>query len=156
MSYLGRKMAADKMSNAARAANRNGDDLASATLLLLASIYLLGRDDLMKYVWVTAQAAAETADEEKLRRRGITPPGPDKGDRVDEALEVAARFAFLDGEESLSGLFSFVRSLRTVGRDDLLRQLYDVAESLTCKALGHEPSKDIYILEGAGDDAPAS
>lgn len=142
-------MAADKIANAAKAASRNGDEIASATLLLVASIYLLGRDDLMKYLWVHAQSVAEQADEEKHRRRGVRPPGQDKIDQVDEALEAAARLAFVDGETALSSIVSFLRSLRTVKRADLLKQLADVAESLAHKGVGCKPPKEITIFEDA-------
>ena len=58
MSYLGRKQVTDKISNAAKAAEKNGDDLASTVLLFLSSIYLRGRNDLMQYVRIHVQAAA--------------------------------------------------------------------------------------------------
>lgn len=151
MSYLGRKMVVDKIANAAKAADRNGDGLTSATLTFLAAIYLFGRDDLMQYVRVIVQAAAEQADEDKYRKRGVTPPGKDSRDRVDEALEAAARLSLAEGEATLSGIVSFVNSLRTTKqRDDLLKQLYDVAESLAYKGNGRKPPKEITIFEDAG------
>jgi hypothetical protein len=150
MSYLGKKMAADKISNAAKAASRNGDGLASATLMLVASIYLLGRDDLMKYVWVMTQAAAEQAAEEKHLKKGVAPPRQYSHDRVDEALEAAARLAITEGEETLSAIISFAHSLHLSKRDDLLRQLFEVAESLAHKGVGSKPPKEITIFEDAG------
>lgn len=149
MSYLGRKMVMEKIINAAKAATRNGDGLTSVTLTYLASIYLLGRDDLMQYVRVIVQAAAEQADEDKHRKRGVTPPGQNSHDQVDEALQAATMLALADGEEKLSSILSFVHSLRMSKRDDLLSQLYDVAESLAHKGVGRNPPKEITIFEDA-------
>lgn len=149
MSYLGRKLVVDKITNAAKAANRNGDGLTSATLNFLASVYLLGRDDLMQYLRVVVQAAAEQSHEDKYRKRGITPPGKESRDQIDEALNAAAMLALANREEKLSRILSFVHSLRTTGRDDLLSQLSDVAESLAHKGAGRKPPKEITIFEDA-------
>jgi hypothetical protein len=152
---LAKKLIADKIVNAAKQAIRAGDNIFGVTVVNVVSLYLYGRDDLLKIVGKSALSALNIAKEERDVRGQHTRAGKDEGDAVDEALDRAAERATIADEERLAGIISFAHSLRAVGRDDLMEKFFDVGESLSCSAVGTKSRKDISIVENTGDAPPS-
>jgi hypothetical protein len=156
MSKVQKRLISDKLAAAAKMAIRSGDEILGMTVLNIASIYLYGRDDLLKMVRKSAFSALEIAKEDKDFRKPQSPAGSVEEDRVDEALDRAVEYANLSGEEHLAGILSYIHSLRAVGRADFMEQLYDVAGALSSLAVGRKPQKDITIVENKDDSTPLS
>lgn len=156
MSRIAKKMIADKLAAVAKQAKRNGDNILTTCLLNMASVYLYEREDLLKLIAKTTYSTLEIAKEERDFRKGATPAGNIEGDKVEDALTTAYEYATAADEEHVAGIVSFVQSLRSIERQDLIEQLYDVAESLSSPAVGRKPRKNIVIMEAHDDDGPSS
>jgi hypothetical protein len=149
-------MIGDKLAAVAKQAMRNGDNLLATSLLNMASVYLYGREDLLKLIAKSTYSTLEIAKEERDYRGGVTPVGNIEGDKIEDALTTAYEYATAADEEHVAGIVSFVQSLRSIKRQDLIEQLYDVAESLSSPAIGRESRKNIVIMEAHDDDGPTS
>lgn len=154
MSKLARQMMGDKIAKLAKTAGFAGDEVLAACLYNLASVYLYGRDDLLKLVWASTKTTINIAEQEKEFRRGIAGPGAVEEDSVSQHLEMASQVAALHKEENLAAIISFTHSLRSAERDDLLQQLFDITHSLSNKAIGKKPEKEILMVDNDFEESP--